>query len=89
MAADMAHTEKACHVVTYETTTCRTVYMCTRVRVRECLRVPTCVRMCVCDYGETTLLRTFANSLIAHTVYTFFHLNFCHVGLYFVLNVHR
>ena len=46
MIVDVARAEKAHHMATYETTTCRTVYMCTRVRLR--MHVRTCVRMCVC-----------------------------------------
>ena len=37
--------KKACHVATYETVMCRTVYMCVCVRVCVCLHV--CA--CVCD----------------------------------------
>ena len=40
--------KKVRHVATYETATCRTVYMCTCVRVCMCARVCTCVHVCVC-----------------------------------------
>ena len=37
------------------------------VLVRECASV--CERVFMCDKGESTLLRIFANSLITYTVY--------------------
>ena len=46
------------------------MYMCVRVSVR----VWACAHVCVCahvyDYGESTMLRIFANSLIMHTLYS-------------------
>ena len=69
MAANVAQAEESRHVAKYETTMCRTrVHWLTCASARVCVCTHVCA--CVCNKGESTMLRIFANSLITHTLYT-------------------
>ena len=66
----MARAEKARHVATCETVTCRTcvhVHRCASARVCTCAYV--CAHGCIIKV-KAQLLRIFTNSLITRTLYT-------------------